>query len=596
MARTKQTARKAVTGKTPARFPGSGDEVEKADTASEQDDQASDSGVQSPEVDIVTEDSPEAGGVGAVMMSTTQDVAKTVSSPPTSVAAAATSAAAAATPAVVSESGGDTPLLLIDGTKPKKRRRVSMFDPNTADMDLDIAFQSRDLEDSRIQDFFLRRLSAVRVDNYLQNIHDDEERNKTVRRERTLALGLDGKSREEYEWMYRPVGETTTPYHEYSMEVDEDSQSVVMNNSFSVPTAAAQIGGEVDAPVPPVTALSATAKYHLEGHAVTGGKAPKGTGAAKRKESTPQRASDSLPRVSPFHFTAWQGGEAYGASTPDDASTTAAIPPVGSSTPDRPVGATSLNDVPKDMRQLALLMNPKFRPQGAVSSGVLSRMTELGIGAIPKVRAVVAAVPKITITTKKPPDLTLRPDLMTTGSTKGDKARAKARRALAALDAQDVSKEKDMRVTGGGSSRLRQTARKLMTGPEYQAYGAAQRASTSSRTTASAGTAASGTQKTPPKRRRKWGTCALREICQYQKTTALLISKAPFARLLREIALDFKADIRWSAQAVLAMQEAAEYYLVRLLEDTNLVAIHAKRVTIMPKDIQLARRIRGERE
>ncbi|GAY61476.1 hypothetical protein CUMW_210280 [Citrus unshiu] len=66
-------------------------------------------------------------------------------------------------------------------------------------------------------------------------------------------------------------------------------------------------------------------------------------------------------------------------------------------------------------------------------------------------------------------------------------------------------------------------------------------------------------------------------------------------RLVREIAQDFKTDMRFQSSAVAALQEAAEAYLVGLFEDTNLCAIHAKRVTIMPKDIQLARRIRGER-
>ena len=91
------------------------------------------------------------------------------------------------------------------------------------------------------------------------------------------------------------------------------------------------------------------------------------------------------------------------------------------------------------------------------------------------------------------------------------------------------------------------------------------------------------------------GTVALREIRKYQKTTVLLIRKLPFQRLLREITQDFKTDLRWQSQAVLALQEASEAYLVGLFEDANRVAIHAKRVTIMPKDIQLARRIRGER-
>ncbi|ONK56285.1 uncharacterized protein A4U43_C10F6120 [Asparagus officinalis] len=86
-----------------------------------------------------------------------------------------------------------------------------------------------------------------------------------------------------------------------------------------------------------------------------------------------------------------------------------------------------------------------------------------------------------------------------------------------------------------------------------------------------------------------------REIRKYQKSTELLIRKLPFQRLVREIAQDFKTDLRFQSHAVLALQEAAEAYLVGLFEDTNLCAIHAKRVTIMPKDIQLARRIRGER-
>jgi histone H3 len=91
------------------------------------------------------------------------------------------------------------------------------------------------------------------------------------------------------------------------------------------------------------------------------------------------------------------------------------------------------------------------------------------------------------------------------------------------------------------------------------------------------------------------GTVALREIRRYQKSTDLLLRKLPFQRLVREIAQDFKNDLRFQSTAILALQEAAEAYLVSLFEDTNLCAIHAKRVTIMPKDIQLARRIRGER-
>jgi len=91
------------------------------------------------------------------------------------------------------------------------------------------------------------------------------------------------------------------------------------------------------------------------------------------------------------------------------------------------------------------------------------------------------------------------------------------------------------------------------------------------------------------------GTVALREIRRYQKSTELLIRKLPFQRLVREIAQDFKTDLRFQSSAIGALQEASEAYLVALFEDTNLAAIHAKRVTIQPKDIQLARRLRGER-
>jgi histone H3/H4 len=120
------------------------------------------------------------------------------------------------------------------------------------------------------------------------------------------------------------------------------------------------------------------------------------------------------------------------------------------------------------------------------------------------------------------------------------------------------------------------------------------------------------------------------EIRRFQKTTVLLLRKLPFQRLVRELAQEFKKELRFQAVALLALQEAAEAYLVSLFEDTNLCALHAKRVTIMPKgastecsslcvlpcltipapapgvrshdptpplshaDMQLARRIRGE--
>ncbi|CAJ1855036.1 unnamed protein product [Sphenostylis stenocarpa] len=134
-------------------------------------------------------------------------------------------------------------------------------------------------------------------------------------------------------------------------------------------------------------------------------------------------------------------------------------------------------------------------------------------------------------------------------------------------------------------ARTKQTARKSTGGKAPRKQLATKAARKSAPTT--------GGVKKP--HRYRPGTVALREIRKYQKSTELLIRKLPFQRLVREIAQDFKTDLRFQSHAVLALQEAAEAYLVGLFEDTNLCAIHAKRVTIMPKDIQLARRIRGER-
>lgn len=105
-------------------------------------------------------------------------------------------------------------------------------------------------------------------------------------------------------------------------------------------------------------------------------------------------------------------------------------------------------------------------------------------------------------------------------------------------------------------------------------------------------------QVAPRHRRHKPGMKALKEIRRYQRSTELLIRKMPFRRLVKEISQDFTANgdpIRMQVSAVEALQEAAESYLVSIFEDTNLCAIHGKRVTIMTRDIQLARRIRGDR-
>ena len=92
------------------------------------------------------------------------------------------------------------------------------------------------------------------------------------------------------------------------------------------------------------------------------------------------------------------------------------------------------------------------------------------------------------------------------------------------------------------------------------------------------------------------GTVALREIRRFQKSVDPLIRTGPFARLVREIMLDFRAGLRLQKNAASALQEASEAYLVGLMQDSNLCAIHGKRVTVQPKDMNLARRIRGEKE
>ncbi|KAI9294465.1 histone-fold-containing protein [Neoconidiobolus thromboides FSU 785] len=109
---------------------------------------------------------------------------------------------------------------------------------------------------------------------------------------------------------------------------------------------------------------------------------------------------------------------------------------------------------------------------------------------------------------------------------------------------------------------------------------------------------------TPRKYRHKPGVMVVREIRRLQKETNLLIPRLPFSRLVREVCEKIISDeyspspelanLRWQSHAILALQEAAEAFIISVLEDANLCAIHAKRVTIMQRDIQLARRIRGQ--
>ncbi|EFC49963.1 histone H3 variant [Naegleria gruberi] len=109
-------------------------------------------------------------------------------------------------------------------------------------------------------------------------------------------------------------------------------------------------------------------------------------------------------------------------------------------------------------------------------------------------------------------------------------------------------------------------------------------------------TTSKSTARRPPSGpKRRPGEKALAEIRRYQKTTHTLIPKLTFARLVKEISemVAVNSRLRWQAHAIDAVQTAAEDYLIHLFEDSNLCASHAKRVTIMVKDIQLTRRIRG---
>ena len=96
-------------------------------------------------------------------------------------------------------------------------------------------------------------------------------------------------------------------------------------------------------------------------------------------------------------------------------------------------------------------------------------------------------------------------------------------------------------------------------------------------------------------RRNKPGTVTLREVKKYQKSINNLLPRAPFQRLVRNIVSDMDHQLRFQSTALAALQEASEAYLVGVFEDTNLCAIHANRVTVMKKDMDLARRIRGDR-
>ena len=98
------------------------------------------------------------------------------------------------------------------------------------------------------------------------------------------------------------------------------------------------------------------------------------------------------------------------------------------------------------------------------------------------------------------------------------------------------------------------------------------------------------------RKKHRWrpGTVAMRDIRRYQKSTKCLMQRLPFQRLVRSIAKGYNSELRFQASSLAALQEATEAYVVGLFEDVNLCALHAGRVTVMTRDMHLARRIRGD--
>jgi histone H3 len=141
--------------------------------------------------------------------------------------------------------------------------------------------------------------------------------------------------------------------------------------------------------------------------------------------------------------------------------------------------------------------------------------------------------------------------------------------------------------------RTKQTARKSTGGANAVTAARKQLGGKGSKLTARKTLLVVGVPKKIKKHRYRPGVLALKEIRRYQNSTELLIPRIRFQRLVREIAREFKLNLKFQSGAIGTLQEASESFLVGLFEDTNLCALHASRVTIMPRDIQLARRLRG---
>ena len=133
-------------------------------------------------------------------------------------------------------------------------------------------------------------------------------------------------------------------------------------------------------------------------------------------------------------------------------------------------------------------------------------------------------------------------------------------------------------------ARTKQTARKTTGGKAPRKQLA---------TKAARKTSAQPTETPTKKLRYKAGTVALKEIRRYQNSTDLLIRKLPFQRFVRNIAQQYKADARFQAPALACLHEAVESFLSGVFEDANLCAVHSRRVTVLPRDLQLVSKLRG---
>eukprot|EP00405_Crypthecodinium_cohnii_P022013 CAMPEP_0206477500 /NCGR_PEP_ID=MMETSP0324_2-20121206/35418_1 /ASSEMBLY_ACC=CAM_ASM_000836 /TAXON_ID=2866 /ORGANISM="Crypthecodinium cohnii, Strain Seligo" /LENGTH=166 /DNA_ID=CAMNT_0053953473 /DNA_START=68 /DNA_END=568 /DNA_ORIENTATION=- len=158
------------------------------------------------------------------------------------------------------------------------------------------------------------------------------------------------------------------------------------------------------------------------------------------------------------------------------------------------------------------------------------------------------------------------------------KAAPKARNGTAARATASSSRQ-------GGGGRGQSAAAKRQANQRGAQGKATAKARQSKTSTSSAKASGSGSRR----------LTAMEEIRKLQKSSDFMVRKLPFQRLVREVTRTINEDLRFQASAIEALQEASESYLVSLFEDSNLCAVHGKRVTVMARDLALAQRLRGDR-